>query len=159
MSKPLTPIVLSILLLWSAGSVAAGSKSSKLAVPPPPPPVSTAPSYSDIMLTKLGSGFANLATGLVEIPKNMINTANGSSQGGYSMNTNRSGELLFGLTGGALKGVLHSVGRTASGMIDVATFFVPTKPTTNPPFVWQNFYTDTQYGPFFKVDGSAIPTR
>ncbi|CAI8839413.1 putative exosortase-associated protein (TIGR04073 family) [Methylocaldum szegediense] len=87
---------------------------------------------------KLGSGFSNIALGWVEFPKNMINTANETN-------------VLFGISGGFLKGGLHTVGRIASGLVDVLTFPLPTEPITRPSFVWENFDVETQYGPVFKT--------
>ncbi|MBM4200776.1 MAG: exosortase system-associated protein, TIGR04073 family [Gammaproteobacteria bacterium] len=105
-----------------------------VAVPEPPPPQ---PDYAQVVGRKLASGFSNMAMGIAEIPKNMIITTNQTN-------------LLFGLTGGALKGLLHTLGRTFSGMVDVVTFPVPTQPITRPPLVWQDFQTETQYGPVFQ---------
>lgn len=133
---------------------------------PPPPataPSSIDPSYGDIVLLKLGSGLANMATGVVEIPKNIINTANGGGSGSQSVYSgtgstySRGGEVLFGITGGALKGALHTVGRTLSGLLDFTTCFIPTRPIPRPGFVWENFQNDTQYGPILRVD-SQTPT-
>ena len=94
--------------------------------------------YGDAVRLKLGSGFSNVVLGMGELPKNIINTSNEVSP-------------LFGITGGALKGLLHALGRTAAGMVDVLTFPAPTQPSTTPPFVWQNWGADTTYGPFFAV--------
>lgn len=87
---------------------------------------------------KLGSGFSNIALGWVEFPKNMINTTNETN-------------VIFGLSGGFLKGGLHTLGRIASGLVDVLTFPLPTEPITRPPFVWENFGIETQYGPVFQM--------
>lgn len=87
---------------------------------------------------KLGSGLSNLALGWVEFPKNMINTTNETN-------------VIFGLSGGFLKGGLHTLGRIASGLVDVITFPLPTQPITNPNFVWQDFGVETQYGPVFQL--------
>ncbi|WP_454143992.1 exosortase system-associated protein, TIGR04073 family [Methylocaldum sp. MU1018] len=87
---------------------------------------------------KLGSGLSNLALGWIEFPKNMINTTNETN-------------VIFGLSGGFLKGGLHMLGRTASGLIDFMTFPLPTQPITKPVFVWENFDVETQYGPVFKL--------
>lgn len=95
------------------------------------------PGYAETVRLKLGSGFANALTGFVEIPKNMINT------------TNQSGNVFFGIVGGGGKGLLHMLGRTIAGVVDVVTFPIPTRPIPDPPVVWERFYTDTRYGPFF----------
>jgi putative exosortase-associated protein (TIGR04073 family) len=123
MSKSIRTILFSATLLLSTGSGAMADDS-----------------YGDTVLLKLESGLANIGTGLAEVPKNAINTANQTN-------------VLFGVTGGVVKGTAHALGRTLAGIVDTFTFFIPTKPITTPAFVWDNFYTDTQYGPFLKVDG------
>jgi putative exosortase-associated protein (TIGR04073 family) len=100
--------------------------------------------YGDAVKLKLASGFSNLFLGLVEVPKNIINTSNQVN-------------LLFGVTGGTVKGTAHALGRTLSGIADVFTAPIGNKPITNPPFVWQNWYTDTTYGPYFPVDKKTSP--
>ncbi|BBA34973.1 uncharacterized protein sS8_3030 [Methylocaldum marinum] len=94
--------------------------------------------YGQDVGTKLGSGLSNLALGWVEFPKNIINTTNETN-------------VLFGLSGGFLKGGLHTLGRIASGVVDVLTFPLPTQPITKPGFVWENFDVETQYGPVFQT--------
>jgi len=101
-------------------------------------------SYGDTIRLKLGSGFSNLFLGILEVPKNMVKTSNEVN-------------LLFGVTGGTVKGTAHFLGRTLSGVADVFTFPVPTKPITTPPFVWQDWYVDTQYGPFFPIKKQTQP--
>lgn len=158
MSKPLSALALSLVLLSANSAALAANKPRAVPPPPPPPVVNTAPSYGDLVLLKLGSGLANMTTGMVEIPKNMLNVANGGASP-KNVTTNRPGDLLFGITGGGLKGALHALGRTVSGVVDFATCLIPTKPITNPPFVWQNFNIDTQYGPFIKVDTTPAAGR
>lgn len=93
--------------------------------------------YGDKVGLKFGSGYTNLVLGLVEIPKNMILTTNQTN-------------ALFGVTGGVAKGVIHGVGRTLAGVVDVLTFPIPTEPIPRPAFVWQDFQTETRYGPVLK---------
>lgn len=99
-------------------------------------------SYGEIIGLKLTSGFSNLLLGIVEVPKNIINTTNQTN-------------VLFGITGGVMKGTIHALGRSIAGIVDIVSFPVPTKPITKPGYVWENFYTDTQYGPFMRVDNAA----
>jgi putative exosortase-associated protein (TIGR04073 family) len=85
--------------------------------------------------------------GIAEMPKNMINTSNEVN-------------VLLGVTGGVLKGTLHTMGRLLAGATDFLTFPVPSQPITHPAFVWQDFRADTTYGPFFDTSrnpGSAKP--
>jgi putative exosortase-associated protein (TIGR04073 family) len=92
---------------------------------------------------KAASGFANMGLGWIEIPKNVINTSN------------EWNNVLFGMTGGLVKGTLHMLGRTVSGVVDLVTFPLPTQPIAQPPFVWQNFTMETQYGPIFKLQSQS----
>jgi putative exosortase-associated protein (TIGR04073 family) len=108
-----------------------------------------ADSYGDNVKLKLASGLSNMTMGLAEVPKNIINTSNQVN-------------LLFGWSGGVIKGTAHALGRTLSGIVDVFTAPLGNKPITNPPFVWENWYTDTTYGPYFPVNptkssGSKLP--
>jgi putative exosortase-associated protein (TIGR04073 family) len=89
--------------------------------------------YSSKISQKLTSGISNMALGWVEIPKNVINTANESN-------------LALAAMGGVVKGVLHTIGRTLSGAVDLLTFPFPTTPITQPLYVWENFNIETSYG-------------
>jgi len=81
---------------------------------------------------KLGNGVANIVTGFVEIPKTMIVTS-------------RSDGIAYGMTNGFFVGLVHAVGRTVSGAIDVATFVVPTTPLVEADYIWQDFDKETTY--------------
>lgn len=96
-------------------------------------------SYGEMVRTKLASGLTNMSFGLFEIPKNVINTSNEVN-------------VLLGATGGVLKGTLHTVGRLLAGSVDFLTFLVPSQPITHPAYVWEDFKTDTTYGPFFDMN-------
>lgn len=89
-------------------------------------------SYASTAGEKLGIGIINTATGWVEIPKTMIVT------------THKDG-IAMGLSGGLIKGVAHTLGRTALGVVDLATFVIPTKPMVQPKVVWQDFDKETSY--------------
>lgn len=93
-------------------------------------------------LHKLGSSLTNLALGWVEIPKSMIATTNQTN-------------VLFGISGGLLKGVLHTTGRTLAGALDLLTLPFSTRPIAQPAFVWQRFDTETRYGPVFASESDA----
>ncbi|QSA98789.1 exosortase system-associated protein, TIGR04073 family [Methylococcus sp. EFPC2] len=93
--------------------------------------------YGTTVGNKALSGISNIALCWVELPKNVINTSNQVN-------------LLFGATGGLVKGVAHMVGRVMTGTADLLTAPIPTQPITRPQFVWQDFSSDTQYGPIFK---------
>lgn len=125
MSKYFRAIVLSMAALLCTGSGAMAEES-----------------YGKTIGLKAGSGFSNILFGILEVPKNIIKTSNDVN-------------LLFGVTGGTVKGTAHALGRILSGIVDVVTFPVPTKPITSPAFVWENWYTDTQYGPYFPIKNNT----
>ena len=91
-----------------------------------------ADSYFNNSAEKFVSGITNAATGWVELPKNVILT---SKQGGP----------IYGATIGLGMGLMHTVGRSVVGILDAATFFIPTKPSVNPPYIWQDFTRETSY--------------
>ncbi len=94
---------------------------------------------------KTASGFTNIATGWLEVPKNIINTTNDTN-------------IIWGIGGGTFKGVVVMVGRMGTGIADLITFPIPTKPIARPNFIWTDFDVDTSFGPVFRLyedDGSA----
>lgn len=82
---------------------------------------------------KILSGVANVATGWMELPKNI------------SIWSQRDSNPLIGVTEGTLWGIYHTVGRTANGAVDFLTFWLPTYPIPNPVFVWDDFSKETDY--------------
>ena len=85
---------------------------------------------------KIVSGVANVATGWFELPKNI------------SMWQKKTDNELVGLTEGVLRGLVHTVSRTASGALDVITFWLPTFPTPSPPFIWEDYSLESKYYAF-----------
>jgi putative exosortase-associated protein (TIGR04073 family) len=77
---------------------------------------------------KLGRGIVNIATGWVELPKNIYDT---------SVDTNNP---LMGITYGTLKGLGMTVVRTGAGAYDTVTFLFPMpqdySPILQPEFVF-----------------------
>lgn len=106
-------LILSIFIFFSSQAVAADS-------------------YFSNSSEKLVSGIANVATGWVELPKNIILTSQNEGP-------------LYGITVGTAMGIMHTVGRSVVGVLDAVTFFIPTKPSVNPPFIWQDFSRETSY--------------
>ncbi|MCK5897883.1 MAG: exosortase system-associated protein, TIGR04073 family [Methylococcales bacterium] len=96
-------------------------------------------SYSQIVGRKAANGFTNIGTAILEVPKNIINTTNESN-------------LLFGLTGGTIKGLLHMMGRMGAGITDATTMLFPTQPILEPTYPWEDFDKETQYKPIFRYD-------
>lgn len=93
---------------------------------------STAGDYPRNVGEKLANGVANIVTGFVEIPKTMIVTS-------------RNDGIAYGMTNGFFVGLVHTVGRTVSGAIDVATFVIPTTPLVEADYIWQDFDKETTY--------------
>lgn len=82
---------------------------------------------------KILSGVANVATGWMELPKNI------------SIWNQKNNNMLSDFTEGVLWGIVHTAGRTASGAVDLATFWLPTFPTPSPVFVWDDFSKESDY--------------
>lgn len=95
---------------------------------------------------KTASGFANIATGWLEVPKNIINTTNDTN-------------IIWGIGGGTFKGVVVMVGRMGTGVADLVTFLIPTKPIARPNFIWQDFDVDTSFGPVFRLYEDETPSK
>lgn len=83
--------------------------------------------------TKIVSGIANITTGWMELPKNI------------NLWSQRDSNAVIGAAEGLLWGVFHTAGRTGSGVLDFATFWLPTYPTPEPLFVWDDFSQDSDY--------------
>lgn len=90
-------------------------------------------SYAAEAGEKLGNGIANVATGILELPKTVILTS-------------RSEGPLYGMTIGLIIGVLHTAGRTLSGIVDTVTFLIPTGTSVKPEVIWEDFNKETTYG-------------
>lgn len=89
-------------------------------------------SYINTSGERFVSGVANAATGWVELPKNIVLT--GQKDG-----------PIYGGTVGLAMGIMHTVGRSIVGALDAATFWVPLKPSVNPPYIWEDFSRETTY--------------
>lgn len=85
---------------------------------------------------KILSGVANVATGWMELPKNI---------GIWNQKNNN---MLSDFSEGVLWGIVHTAGRTASGAVDLATFWLPTFPTPNPVFILDDFSKESEYYAF-----------
>ncbi len=95
-------------------------------------------SYGSQVGNKALNGFANITTAILEIPKNIINTTNDSN-------------FAYGIAGGLGKGILNTVGRIVTGITDLITAPLPTKPIAYPLYVWDDFDEDTTYGEVFRL--------
>lgn len=96
------------------------------------PQAAMAESYRVNAGEKLVSGIVNVATGIIELPKTVIVTS-------------RNENVLYGMSVGVVKGVMHTAGRTLIGALNVATFLFPTDPWVEPQYVWEDFGTETSY--------------
>ncbi len=98
--------------------------------------VITAEVYFDRAGMKILSGVANVTTGWLELPKN-INLWRQKKNG-----------IFVGFIEGVLRGIVHTASRTGSGALDIATFWLPTFPSPNPPFIWDDFSQESEYHGF-----------
>ena len=90
--------------------------------------------YGQTVGRKLLSGWGNLTTAVLEVPKNIIIVNNQSN-------------VIWGLAGGSFKGLVQMAGRLGVGAAELLTAPLPTPPILDPPFVWDDFYAETTYGP------------
>ncbi|MDH5480155.1 MAG: exosortase system-associated protein, TIGR04073 family [Nitrosomonas sp.] len=81
---------------------------------------------------KLVNGVVNVATGTLELPKNIV--VSSVDKG-----------VAYGFSVGIITGVMHSIARTAVGALDVVTFLLPTGPSIHPNYIWQDVLTETSY--------------
>ena len=95
-------------------------------------------SYGEQIGYKTLNGLTNAATGWIELPKSIINVSNEHN-------------VVYGATIGVLQGTMHTLSRTLSGVMDIATFMIPSKPAVHPEFVWQDFEINTTYGDYFDI--------
>jgi putative exosortase-associated protein (TIGR04073 family) len=102
------------------------------------PYLAMAHSYPAKVGEKLGIGIANVVTGPAEIPKTMVITS-------------RTQGLGYGMTAGFMTGIVHMLGRTLSGALDLATFMIPTRPIVRPDLIWKNFDRETSYNPSWQM--------
>ncbi|MFM8331377.1 MAG: exosortase system-associated protein, TIGR04073 family [Candidatus Methylumidiphilus sp.] len=144
MSKPFHVCLLAaaLALALPAAHAAGGIDATSGYGMPAPAPAKTKPvkteSYGTAISNKLGAGFANILLGVVEVPKNVVNTTN-------------DGNMALGVTLGAVKGLIHMCGRGMAGALDVLTFPLPTEPLTTPQYVWEDTKQDTRYNPLFQL--------
>ncbi|SNX60325.1 putative exosortase-associated protein, TIGR04073 family [Nitrosomonas ureae] len=84
---------------------------------------------------KFFSGLVNVATGWIELPKNINLTG--------QKDTPVSG--LTAVTLGVLQGAWYTINRTGCGVVDIVTFMIPTNPLVDPVFVWNDFLRETEF--------------
>jgi putative exosortase-associated protein (TIGR04073 family) len=125
MKNILKPLLLaSALVFFSSQAVAADSTHHS--------------SYPEQIGNKLAHGVANTVTGIIEVPKNMY------------IESNRKGPA-YGIPVGLFTGIVQGIGRTLTGVVDLVTFPIPTKPIIYPDFIWKDFDKETHYHPDWKL--------
>lgn len=144
MSKLTRGFLFPIVLLCLASAAAAyGGYGPDTGMQPGAQPTSsccTTPyrGYGTEVGMKLGSALSNIALGWLEVPRTVLATTNQVN-------------LALGLSGGVVKGILQTMGRTLTGVVDLLSFPLPTQPIAEPQFVWQNFDVETRYNPAFRL--------
>lgn len=81
---------------------------------------------------KVLQGFTNIATGFIEIPKNIINITNEHN-------------IFVGMTWGVLRGTAQAISRTFVGAAELLTSPFPTGELNSPAFVWDRFSEDSRF--------------
>lgn len=106
------------------------------------------------------NGFTNVVTGPLELPKSIINQINynySSSYSNSSYNSDPDNNIVYGVIGGAISGALNATGRIMTGVTDLVTAPLPTKPIVQPRYVWDDFDKTNSYGQVFRlVDNPEI---
>lgn len=116
--KPLAMACLTLLLMCASQSWADQQKEEQ--------------SWGSRFVAKASHGFANIGTGIVELPKNITNITDDSN-------------IFAGMTLGVVRGVLHAVTRTLVGAAEFLTSPIPTDDYVTPGYVWERFSEDTRY--------------
>jgi putative exosortase-associated protein (TIGR04073 family) len=105
------------------------------------------------------NGVANIFTGPLELPKNIINQVNYNYSNSYSnsFGENPDDNIVYGIIGGVISGALNATGRIMTGVTDLVTAPLPTKPIIQPRYVWDDFDKKNTYGQVFRlVDNPKI---
>ncbi|MDQ6954177.1 MAG: exosortase system-associated protein, TIGR04073 family [Mariprofundaceae bacterium] len=92
-----------------------------------------AANYASDTGEKFSRGLVNTATGWGEVPKNIVLETKNSN-------------IFIGLTYGTVKGVVHTVGRSVVGVLELGTFFIPSSEVVQSTYVWENTREETTYG-------------
>ncbi|NOU23173.1 MAG: hypothetical protein HOO93_15580, partial [Methyloglobulus sp.] len=97
----------------------------------------------------------------LEMPKGIINQVNYNYSGGNNYSYNNTydpdNNIVYGVIGGIISGALNATGRIMTGVTDLVTAPLPTKPIVQPRYVWDDFDKTNTYGQVFRlVDNPAI---
>ena len=91
-----------------------------------------AESYLTGFVNKFSQGVANMATGFIEIPKNIINIT-------------EERNIFVGMTWGLFRGTVHGVSRTLVGGVEFISSPIPSSEFASPAYVWDRFSEDSRY--------------
>ncbi|MGR8931303.1 MAG: exosortase system-associated protein, TIGR04073 family [Gammaproteobacteria bacterium] len=91
-----------------------------------------AESYLSGFVNKFSQGVANMATGFIEIPKNIINIT-------------EERNIFVGMTWGLFRGTVHGVSRTLVGGVEFISSPIPSSEFASPAYVWDRFSEDSRY--------------
>jgi putative exosortase-associated protein (TIGR04073 family) len=90
------------------------------------------PSCCSPFTSKVSQGSANIVTGFIEIPKNIINISHDQN-------------IFVGITWGTLRGVIHAASRTVIGAVELISSPIATEELIAPAYVWERFSEDSRY--------------
>ncbi|MGJ0483684.1 MAG: exosortase system-associated protein, TIGR04073 family [Methylomicrobium sp.] len=128
-----------LAVVYTPGVMAQSTSPYPDGIDAPAPRIPTKPqSYGERVGEKAVNSFANIATGWLEMPKNVINTTNQSN-------------IIYGFIGGLAKGMVHTAGRMGVGIADLVTLPLATKPIIYPLYIWDDFDVDTVYGEVMRL--------
>jgi hypothetical protein len=110
------------------------------------------------------NGFTNVVTGPLELPKSIINQVNNNysnsgnnSNIGNGYNSEPDDNIVYGVLGGVISGSINAAGRIVTGVTDLVTAPLPTKPIVQPRYIWDDFDKPNSYGQVFRlVDSPKI---
>lgn len=132
-------ILAGLAVAYTPGLMAQSTSPYPDGIDAPAPRIPTKPqSYGERVGEKAINSFANIATGWLEMPKNVINTTNQSN-------------IIYGFIGGLAKGMVHTAGRMGVGIADLITLPLATKPIIYPLYIWDDFDVDTVYGEVMRL--------
>lgn len=95
-------------------------------------PSANADDYLSGVSNKLSQGIANMASGFLELPKNVINITDEDN-------------ILMGMTWGVLRGSIEGVSRTLVGSIEFISSPIPSGEFASPAYGWERFSEDSRY--------------
>lgn len=71
-----------------------------------------------------------------------------------NMTNDEDSNVVYGVIGGGIKGIIDAVGRMTVGTLDLLTAPLPTKQVVHPKYVWDDFDKPNTYDKVFRLDES-----